>query len=120
MTKVCEKMNLRNRMARYASRASSDYHTYQFFKDREREKEQGVITSINESSATIMLVKYGLECKYEFSPEEAQQTVEVNKGQGMYNQCVFNGKKFNLFDYADVTVAVEMHGFHKKININVI
>jgi len=25
-------MNMRNRMARYASRASSDYHTYQYFK----------------------------------------------------------------------------------------
>jgi exosome complex exonuclease DIS3/RRP44 len=46
MTKICEKMNMRNRMARYASRASSDYHTYQFFKEREGEKEQGVISSI--------------------------------------------------------------------------
>lgn len=25
-------MNMRNRMARFASRASSDYHTYLFFK----------------------------------------------------------------------------------------
>jgi exosome complex exonuclease DIS3/RRP44 len=45
MTKVCEKMNMRNRMARYASRASSDYHTYQFFKDRAC-TEKGIITSI--------------------------------------------------------------------------
>lgn len=35
MTKICDKMNMRNRMARYASRASSDYHTYQFFKGKE-------------------------------------------------------------------------------------
>ena len=45
MTKVCEKMNMRNRMARYASRASSDYHTYQFFKDR-KANEKAIVTSI--------------------------------------------------------------------------
>lgn len=48
MTKVCDKMNMRNRMARYASRASSDYHTYQFFKDRQDKIEQGIIVSISE------------------------------------------------------------------------
>lgn len=32
MAKVCERMNLRNRMARFASRSSSDYNTYLFFK----------------------------------------------------------------------------------------
>ena len=32
MTKICEQMNMRNRMARFASRASSDYNTYLFFK----------------------------------------------------------------------------------------
>lgn len=32
MNKICEKMNFRNRNARFASRASSDYHTYLFFK----------------------------------------------------------------------------------------
>lgn len=55
-------MNMRNRMARYASRASSDYHTYQFFKDR-KNHEKAMITSINEDYMTVMLIKYGLESK---------------------------------------------------------
>ena len=29
---ICQQMNFKNRMARYAGRASSDYHTYLFFK----------------------------------------------------------------------------------------
>ena len=29
---MCDKMNSRNRMARYSSRASSDYHTYLLFR----------------------------------------------------------------------------------------
>ena len=55
-------MNMRNRMARYASRASSDYHTYQFFKDR-KNQEKAMITAINEDYMTVMLIKYGLESK---------------------------------------------------------
>lgn len=45
MTKICDKMNMRHRMARFASRASSDYHTYLFFKDR-KIVEKAIITSI--------------------------------------------------------------------------
>lgn len=59
MTKICEQMNMRNRMARYASRASSDYHTYQYFRDRNN-VEQAIITAIEEDTVTLMLVKYGL------------------------------------------------------------
>ena len=32
MGKICEKMNMRHRMARFAGRSSSDYHTFLFFK----------------------------------------------------------------------------------------
>jgi len=35
LTKLCEKMNMRHRMARFASRASSDYNTYSFFKGKD-------------------------------------------------------------------------------------
>lgn len=62
MTKVCEKMNMRNRMARYASRASSDYHTYQFFKDK-KNIEKAIITGISEDYLSVMLIKYGLESR---------------------------------------------------------
>jgi exosome complex exonuclease DIS3/RRP44 len=66
MTKICDQMNMRNRMARYASRASSDYHTYQFFKDRDA-PEKAIITQIDGESATLMLIKYGLESKFTLS-----------------------------------------------------
>jgi exosome complex exonuclease DIS3/RRP44 len=55
-------MNMRNRMARYASRASSDYHTYQFFKDK-KTHEKAIITSISEDYLSVMLIKYGLETR---------------------------------------------------------
>jgi len=46
-------------MARFASRASSDYHTYLFFKDRKLE-ERAIITAIGQEGYTVMLPKYGL------------------------------------------------------------
>ena len=61
-------MNMRNRMARYASRASSDYHTYQFFKDKNT-VEKAIITSISEDYLSVMLIKYGLESRMEFSEQ---------------------------------------------------
>ena len=60
LSRICEKMNMRNRMARFASRASSDYHTYLFFKDRTME-ESAVITNITMDGYSVMLDKYGLE-----------------------------------------------------------
>lgn len=38
MAKICDKMNFRNRNARFASRASTDYHSYLFFKDKVMEE----------------------------------------------------------------------------------
>lgn len=35
LKKACDKMNQRNRMARFAGRASSDYHTYLFFRNKD-------------------------------------------------------------------------------------
>ena len=66
MTKICDQMNMRNRMARYASRASSDYHTYQYFKNK-KEVEQAIFTQIDAENATLLLVKYGLETKIPLS-----------------------------------------------------
>jgi exoribonuclease R len=107
-------------MARYASRASSDYHTYQFFRERQNEKQSSVITSISESTVTIMLVKYGLECKYELDPSDCQQTLTLNKGQGIFHRCCLKGQERKLFDKVEVRIKVEMQGFHKKVSIEIL
>lgn len=71
MTKICDQMNMRNRMARYASRASSDYHTYQFFKGRDS-PEQAIFTQIDTETTTLMLIKYGLETKVTLSANDIE------------------------------------------------
>lgn len=47
MNKICNQMNYRNRNARFASRASSDYNTYLFFKDKGEVKSKAIVTNIN-------------------------------------------------------------------------
>lgn len=39
-----------------------------------------------------MLVKYGLECKYELDSSDAAKTVALNKGQGVFNVCSIKSK----------------------------
>ena len=67
-----------------------------------------------------MLIKYGLECKYELPEEDSMSTIAKNKGKGVFNVCVVQGKERNLFSYVNVGVRVEMHGFHKKIHISIL
>lgn len=119
MTKICEKMNLRNRMARYASRASSDYHTYMFFKDR-KNTEKAIITAITEDSLTLMLIKYGLESKIAFSESEKKRVGELNSGRGVLTEAEAGGKVRKLFEYLEVEVQVELRGFHKVMEMRIV
>ena len=82
MARICDKMNMRHRMARFASRASSDYHTYLFFKDRKL-KEQAIVTTIGQEGFTVMLPKYGLESTIKFSPEDRARNDELNKNESL-------------------------------------
>lgn len=61
MTRICDKLNMRHRMARFASRASSDYHTYLFFKNRGKEIDRAIITGVLQDKVTVMIPRYGLE-----------------------------------------------------------
>jgi exosome complex exonuclease DIS3/RRP44 len=77
MSRLCDKMNMRHRNARFASRASSDYHTYcivyLFFKNRAlegKDEEEGIITGILGKGFSVILPKYGLEGFIQFSPED--------------------------------------------------
>lgn len=119
MTKVCEQMNMRNRMARYASRASSDYHTYQYFKEKNN-LEKAIITAIEESTVTVMLIKYGLETKIELSEQDAKATTKLNEGKGIFYRVEIEGRRCSLFEYLDVEVKVELKGFHKIMKLRIV
>jgi hypothetical protein len=51
---------------------------------------------------------------------DEEKTVEMNKGQGVFNVCYLRGKERKLFEYLEVGIKVQMHGFHKKVIIDVL
>ncbi|CAD8155345.1 unnamed protein product [Paramecium pentaurelia] len=104
MTRICDKLNMRHRMARFASRASSDYHTYLFFKNRTQQIDQAIITGILADKVTVMIPRYGLE-----GTIEAQIIDRMN--------IIIQGIRHRIFDYIQVEVSVELHSFHKKIHM---
>ena len=53
-----------------------------------------------------MLVKYGLECKYQMGSVDSEKTTSLNKGQGVFNSCSIKGKEYKLFEYVDVSIKV--------------
>ena len=76
MAKICEKMNLRNRMARFASRSSSDYNTYLFFKDRKVE-ETAMVSSIGKSGISVVVPRYGLEGLISFNEADLKDNNQL-------------------------------------------
>lgn len=67
-----------------------------------------------------MLKKYGLESKLPLSGEDAEITKKLNQGRGIFTKVSIGGKVYNLFDYVEVLVKVEMKGFHKLMKMEVL
>ncbi|KAL4471595.1 hypothetical protein ABPG74_008488 [Tetrahymena malaccensis] len=120
MAKICEKMNMRNRMARFASRSSSDYNTYLFFKDKQIE-EVAMVSSISKTGATVVVPRYGLEGQIKFNEKDLKENEkllqELKQSQSLIIDFVVNGNRHKLFDYLKVRVSVGMKNFHKQITL---
>jgi len=117
---------MRHRNARFASRASSDYFSYLFFKKKKEEKnedvkKEGVITNIQSNGVTILIPEYGFEGFLNFESEEEikQNSIIFSKG-GIIKECFIKDRKFNIFDNLMVEVKVEMRNFHKQIILSYI
>ncbi|KAM3146946.1 hypothetical protein pb186bvf_001100 [Paramecium bursaria] len=105
MSRICDKMNMRHRYARFASRASSDYHTYLFFKNQKEQIQQAIITGITEKAVSVLLPRYGLEGFIDSVQNEDKISANIQ------------GQNFRIFDYIKVKVEVELKNFHKKIHL---
>jgi len=122
LTKVCDKMNMRHRNARNASRASSDYYTYRFFKDRNVE-DDAVINSIQNNGVSVIMPAYGLEGFVYFDEEDEKRNAVVFKqhfseaNKGPINEVTIRGDTHKIFDHVTVKITVEFKHFHKKISV---
>lgn len=120
LAKICDNMNARHRNARFASRASSDYYSFLFFKDKTLE-ESAIVSGIELNGITVMLPKYGFEGFAEFSDEDAEANRKLNEQRGskIVTSCVLNGQEYQIFDRVKVLLSMQMRHFRKQIIIKI-
>jgi exosome complex exonuclease DIS3/RRP44 len=107
LSRVAQQMNRRHRMARLASRASSDYHTYLFFKERQA-TDLAILTAVKKDTVVLLLPTYGFEAEHSLTG--------VEKVLGVGRRVLLgNGKEYSLFDRVPVQVNVKLESFKKKV-----
>ena len=118
---ICDNLNIKNRNARNASRASSDYFCYLFFKDKTL-GERAMVSGIHSSGFSVLVQKFGFEGNVEFSKQDLEDNAKIAK-EGNDRQLVsfkHNGVLRNLFDWLDVKVSVKLLNFRKQVVIEVL
>lgn len=112
-------MNTRNRNARNASRASSDFFSYLFFKDKVI-TQKGMISSIQNHGFTVLVEKFGLEALIEFSNQDlAQNATLAEEGKGL-THFYAQGRLFKIFDWVNVKIQVTLKSFRKVIHFDLV
>lgn len=115
LSQTCERMNMRHRNARFASRASSDYFSYLFFKEKKC-IEEGIISSIQTNGVNILVPSYGFEGFLTYSNDmELKTNKEIMSKGGIIKDCYIGDRMFTIFDRLKVLILVEMKNFHKQI-----
>lgn len=57
----CEKINLKHRMAQWASRASADLHTFMYFNARGSKLAEAVVNRVRRTGMQVTVPRYGIE-----------------------------------------------------------
>ena len=121
LNRVCEQMNFRNRNARNASRASSEFFSYLFFKNKTI-VETAIISGIQSNGFTLIVSKYGFEGFLEFEDRDLFKNEEIREKNNEDNLISFfyKGEPFKLFDWVSVSINVDLVQYRKKITMKIL
>ena len=119
LTVICDRLNMRNRNARNASRASSEFFSYLFFKDKVFE-EQGIISGIQSNGFTVVISKYGFEGMIEFDEQDMLQN-QKNFGSedARFLKFTYKGKEYQLFKWLNVRLSMRLVNYKKIVSIEI-
>ena len=110
MTKICRRMNFRNRMSQFAERTSSNLHTYLVFKNKGNCEAEAIVVDIFEFGVNVIVPKIGLE-----------GSVELEGTQGDDNVTwIFNKQTIRLYQHIRVLIQISFENFRKTINLKFI
>lgn len=121
LNRVCDQMNFRNRNARNASRASSEFFSYLFFKGRTI-VETAIVSGIQNNGFTLIVSKYGFEGFLEFEDRDLFMNEDIRKKEEEESLVCFfyKGEGFKLFDWVQVSINVDLVQYRKKISMKIL
>merc|ERR1711920_333993 len=109
----CDKINVRHRMAQWASQASVGLHTFMFFSKKGSQIEEAVVTRIRRSGMQVMIQRYGIdgsvalhEAEWDVDEEEQQVTKRTD-----------SSVKISVFDHVMVRVEADGSEFRNKTHL---
>ena len=122
LTTISDRMNMRNRNARNASRASSEFFSFLFFKNKSL-VEDGIVSGIQSNGFTVVIAKYGFEGFIDFDEKDVMENQRILKqGEKDDNLVKFNfkGKSYCLFDWVKARIEVQLINYRKQVLIELI
>lgn len=110
---------MRNRNARNASRASSDFFSYLFFKDKKFEK-KGIISGVQSTGFSVLIPEFGLEGFIEFESigVESQKNRQLDENSG--DVVRVGDYEIQMFNWVWVRIQVKLKNFRKTIELSLL
>jgi exoribonuclease R len=124
MSKQCDQMNRKNRMAAMASQASVQFNTYLYFKSLQGNKleecfQQAIVMRITTGGIYVMVEKYGLEGLLVLNDAKGEKG-ELDARPEKDEATIVCGKKsivVRTFDRINVQIKAEMVEFRRTVNL---
>lgn len=110
ISEQCDKINIKHRMAQWASRASADLHTFMFFNKRGPQSAEAIVTRIRRTGMQVTIPRFGIEGvvsmpEDEWQVDENEQRVTSRKDASV---------KLQVFAHAMVLIEADNTDFRNK------
>jgi len=112
ISEQCEKINVKHRMAQFASRASADLHTFMFFNKKGEQSAEAIVMRIRRSGMQVNVPRYGIEGvvampEEEWEVREDEQFIQSKKEAG----------RIDIFAHIIVTIQSDNSDFRNRTHI---
>ena len=116
VSKQCNHMNRKNRMAALANRASSDFFTYKLFKEKENLIERAMVLKISPAGVHIIILKYGIEGLLERIEGEVDIELDPENEKAVIN----NEIEVRTFTHCKVKIVSQMIDYRRSMALKFI
>lgn len=111
--KQCDQMNRQNRVAFFCSRASNDFSTYLFFKEKVEELEISIF-GVDSQAIRGLSQKYGIEAEVLFLDSQGNNLIKkIDLDKKLI--CLIDNRTINIFDRVLVSIHASYVNYRREI-----